>query len=118
MHGPDREVRKRILDKASIVVIAIAVFVGVCGGAWGLYEQHELVVSGDNHHAQTVTQNDTIEKLLGQHTKFFDQVEALLKTQAKYDADVKVLAEELIEQEASICTVTGAQCPPLTIPGS
>ncbi len=118
MHLPDAEKRSKIWDKASVWVVAIAVFIGVCGGSWGLFEQHQLVVSGDNHHAQTVTQNNTIETLLREHSATFAAQKKAAEQQAQYDADVKLLAEELVGQLAAVCQITGADCPPLTIPGS
>lgn len=107
MHLPDAEKRSKIWDKASVWVLVIAILGGVCGGGWGIWEQH--VVSG---------QNVTIETLLREHSASFAAQKKAAEQQALYDADVKILADELVGQLAAVCQVTGADCPPLTIPGS
>jgi hypothetical protein len=123
MHGPNPEFRKRILDKASLWIVAIAVVVAVIGFA--LFG-NQLYQNGQQN-AVIINQQQQITSLLQQHSGDL----ALQKRQsAQFAAAEKVVQAEAIyiaktlnwevNIVAPLCSVSPVHAcpPPPAVPGT
>lgn len=117
MTRPEGETRR---DRRLQRIVGLGAVIALFSLVGNVVLTYNSIERNDRNHAVTATLQQTIiakDKetitLLKEHSVTFAQQKKQAAAAAAYDQDVKILAAELVGQNAAICAATLAACPQL-----